>query len=399
MFRSVPIFLFSIIGLILALTCSTCNKADEPQQILGNAPVPLPIDSSLHSCILQFEDYIEQHLVETPVPGVAIAIVTDSVIAYQKGFGLKTVGTKDSVDVNSVFRLASLSKGFAGILTGLLVQDGCLDWDDRVIDYVPNLKLKSRKHTRKLTIRHLLSHTSGLPRHTYSNLLNMDVDYEKIKKMLPEVEIAHPIGTQYNYQNVIFSLIGDVILKATGKTYEQQLDERIFKPLNMWSSSASYAGIKAAENIAFPHTRRDSSHSKLPLSKKYYSVAPAAGVNASVSDMANWLLFLLGNEPDIIQDSTLNTVFHPQADVHRGERGVRNWRGLDDAFYGMGWRILDYRGKRIAYHGGYVSGYRGEIALIPEEKIGIVFLSNGVSKVAHDCLPYFFDLYLSNIKS
>ena len=399
MFKSVPIFLLLLIGLTLVLTCSTCNEAQETPQILGHAPAPLPIDSNLHSCILKFEDYIEHHLAEMPIPGVAIAIVKDSTIAYQKGFGLKTAGTKDSVDVNSVFRLASLSKGFAGILTGLLVQDGCLNWDDRVIDYVPDLKLKSRKHTRKLTIRHLLSHTSGLPRHTYSNLLNMNMDYEKIKKMLPEVELAHPIGTQYNYQNVIFSLIGDVILKATGKTYEQQLDERIFKPLNMWSSSASYAGIKAASNIAYPHTRRDSTPSALPLSKKYYSVAPAAGVNASVSDMANWLLFLLGNEPDIIQDSTLNTVFYPQADVHRGERGVRNWRGLDDAFYGMGWRILDYRSKRIAYHGGYVNGYRGEIALIPEEKIGIVFLSNGTSEVAYNCMPYFMNLYLNTIKS
>ena len=398
MFRSVWTIPLAILTCLLALNSHSCSKFGSDQQILGSAAAPVPIDSSLQLCIHHFEHFIQHSMPQTPAPGIAVAIVKDSVIAYQKGFGLKTVGSTDSVDVNSVFRLASLSKGFAGVLTGLLVQDGCLDWDDRVVDYVPDLRLKSRKHTRQLTIRHLLNHTSGLPRHTYSNLLNHDVAFKDIKKMLRDVEIAHPIGTQYNYQNAVFSLIGEVIEKATGKTYEQQLQERIFEPLNMWSASASYADLVAAENLAHPHSREDSLAKKLPLSKRYYSVLPAAGVNASVSDMANWLLFLLGNEPALIRDSTLAEVFKPQVDVHRGERGIRNWRGLEDAFYGLGWRVLDYRGKRIIYHGGFVNGYRNEIAFIPEEKIGIVLLSNGPSKLAHHSMPHFFNLYLSNPK-
>ena len=364
---------------------------------MAKAAPEIVLDSSLQACIDQFDAYLKNNLTEDFTPGAAFAIVKDSFTIYQKGFGLRDIDKTDSVDVHTVFRLASLSKGFAGVLTGLLVKDSILNWDDKVLDYVPDLELKNQEHAQAITIRHLLSHTTGLPRHTYSNLLNMGVDYPTIKSMLKEVDIAHPAGTYYNYQNVLFSVIAEVVEEATGKSYETLVREYIFEPLEMKNASASFEGINNGMNVAMPHTIRDSMPRRMALKDKYYSVLPASGINASVSDMAGWLLFLLGNEPAIADSNALSEVFKPQVDMHRRERGIRNWHHLDDAFYALGWRVLDYRGHRIIYHGGYVNGYRSEIAFIPSEKIGAVFLSNGPSQLSFDCIPHFVDLYLDSL--
>jgi beta-lactamase class C len=394
MFKKFSFFTFLV--LVAAFTINIYPAKEPDTTALGTALTPIILDSNLQACIDQMDRYLSGQLPNEPTPGAAFAIVKDSFVVYQKGFGLRKANTLDSINQESVFRLASLSKGFAGVLTGLLVQDSLLNWDDKVVDYVPDFELKSRKHTSALTLRHLLSHTTGLPRHTYSNLLNMGVDYPTIKAKLKEVNIAHPPGTQYNYQNVIFSVIGDVVEAATGRPYDTLLQEYIFEPLQMNEASTGFESLQNCYNLARPHTIAGGAPNPMDLQNKYYSVSPAAGVNASISDMAKWLLFLLGDNPEVAKAETLAQIFEPHADMHRRERGIRNWHNLEDAFYAMGWRVVDYRGKRIIYHGGFVNGYRGEIAFIPEEKVGAVFLSNGYSQTSFDCMPHFFDLYLDN---
>lgn len=392
-------YIFPLLGIALMLIFLNSTYWNAPKNTFGISALEKerlrpPLDSNLQVFLDDYQQFIQQSIKQEEIPGLAIVIVKDSQVIWQEGLGLRSIDSKDSIDLHSVFRIASLSKGFAPILAGILIDEGKLDWDDKVIDYVPQLKLKDAQATRDLSIRHLLSHTTGLPRHTYSNLLNQSVPYDKILSMLKEVDVAHPVGTYYNYQNVAYSLIGDVVQKITGKSYQNLLLAKVLQPLEMTDASVTYEGITKEHNIAYPHTLRTNGYTRKEISKKYYSVAPAAGVNASISDMTNWLYLLLGKYPEIIQPNTLQEILSPQVEVCTCERNLRSWKPLKKAAYGLGWRILNYKGMEVIYHGGYVNGYRAEIAFDPKEKIGVAILSNAASRFMAKSIPTFFSKYL-----
>lgn len=351
-------------------------------------------DPELQPLVERFEHFVTERLEEEGVPGATIAMVKDSSVIYLKSFGLKERSTYDSINIHTAFRLASVSKGFAPVLVGMLVKDSILNWDDRVIDYLPGFKLNNRENTEELTLRHVLSHTTGLPRHTYSNLLDAGISYAEIRDRLAEVPVTHPVGAYYNYQNVAYSLVADVVEKATGKTYNELLRERIFEPLNMRGASAGFDELISCKNVAIPHLRRRGGYQPIAISPNYYTASPAAGVNASIVDMTQWLQFLLGQRPELLSKEMLDEIFRPQIDIFRRDKSVGQWRDLiDHAFYALGWRVLRSDTETIIYHGGYVNGYRSEAALVREDGFGIVVLSNAPSYFISDCLPTFFEMY------
>lgn len=340
----------------------------------------------------RYETWVNQAMAAEDVPGAAVAIIKDSTVVMLKGFGLRKVGTTDSVDIHTVFRLASLSKGFAPVLTAQFVKDSCINWDDKIAGYLSYFALRTKEHTENMSIRHVLSHTTGLPRHTYSNLLNSGVYYDEIFPKLKDVRPTHKLGTYYAYQNVTYSFIGDVLHAATGKSYTRLLGERIFTPAGMDDASASFDGILISPNVAQPHNiLKGGGYQLMDISRNYYEVIPAAGVNASIADMACWMQVLLGNRPDIITPAQLQEIFTPQIEVNRRE--MRDWPGLRRAWYALGWRILDFDDKMLVYHGGFVNGYRTEIAFDPRDKVGIVVLSNGISHFIGDSVMKFFEMY------
>jgi beta-lactamase class C len=350
-------------------------------------------DPSMHEALYQFEKYIYKSVEDNPVPGLAIAIVKDDKLIYRKTIGVRDVETAAPVDEHTVFRIASLSKGFAPVLTGLLAEEGCLNWEDKVLTYLPNLELKNPKYAQQLNLLHVLSHTTGLPRHAYSNLVNDGVPYDTILQKLKNVKFTHAPGTFYNYQNVVFSLIGDVIEKATRQSYEEALTERLFKPLGMRDASASYLGFLTTDNVAMPHMPIENGYRRIDMVKNWYEVGPAAGVNASISDMAEWLQLLLGNRPDVASDDVLHRVLTPYVRMSNRDGVVKGWSGLERAWYALGWRVVETEDRVITYHGGFVNGYRSEIAFDREAKIGIAILSNGHSWGIAGAIPKFFELY------
>ncbi|MBK7869717.1 MAG: beta-lactamase family protein [Saprospiraceae bacterium] len=350
------------------------------------------IDPKWQAFTDKYEAWVNKAMADEKVPGAAVAIVKDSVVVLLKGFGVKKMRTTDSVDVHTVFRLASLSKGFAPVLTAQLIKDTLLSWDDKIINHVSYFALRNKDYTDNMTIRHVLSHTTGLPRHTYSNLLNAGLFYDDIFPKLKLVRPTHKLGTYYAYQNVLYSLIGDVAYATTGKSYARLLGERIFTPAGMVDASATYDGILSSPNVAQPHNiLRGGGYQLIDISDNYYEVIPAAGVNASISDMSCWLQVLMGNRPDVISPEELQQIFTPQIQVNLKE--MRDWPGLQKAWYALGWRILDFEDRMLVYHGGFVNGYRTEIAFDPRDKVGIVVLSNGVSNFIGDSVMKFFEMY------
>lgn len=359
---------------------------------------PEPIKPSLPNPYVQklladYESKMVDLLNKTKTPGLAIAIVQDSTVIFLKGFGLRQVGTTDSVNIHTVFRLASVSKCFAPVLTGLLVEDNVLHWDDYVIQHVPDFKLKSKENTDSLKLTHVLSHTTGLPYHTYTTLVEDGLD---LKRMLDELKNVKPIakpGEIYSYQNVAYSIIAEVIRLATGKRYEALMIEKIFRPLNMDNASISYEAIMQNENVAKPHLQWRKGWKAITISDTYYNVAPAGGVNASISDMAEWLKVLLGSKKNFISNKTLDKIFTPAIKAKTKNRYFRKWIGRSDSYYALGWRVLNFKNDTLLYHGGYVRGYRSEVAIDRRSKIGICVLSNGPGRLVDNSVPMFFNLF------
>ena len=339
-------------------------------------------------------DSIVQHDFDSArLVGAAITVVQDSHIVYQKPFGVKECDGNDSVSTHTLFRLASVSKGFAGILSGLMAEKGVIDLKNKVHHTLPDFQLKDSLNTKDLTIEHLLNHTSGLVPHSYDNLIEDGLKMKQILPMLNQVDISAPPGKLYGYQNVVFSLIDTILELKTSQSYSSLLRKKIFEPLKMYDASASYDAFLIYPDKASPHGRNGRGFVKLKYNNRYYhSALPAAGVNASISDLSKWLIALLGNNPKIISQSTLDTVFSPRIKTPLRYHYFRQWDKIDNKYYGLGWRVIDYKGKRIIYHGGYVKGYKCEIAICPSDKVGIAYVTNSPGRESSTWIPSFFNL-------
>ena len=353
------------------------------------------VDSTSHlvDVIIKFEAFAQDTLEKCDAPGAAVAVVKDDKILYINGFGVREVGRPEPVDIHTVFRLGSVSKGFASVLTGILVENGVLNWDDTVVKYLPDFSLQSLTSTQNLTIRHILSHTSGLPQHTFTDLVEDNVPFDVIVRNLSEVPPISPVGKLYAYQNVVYSLIAPVVKSATGEDYEELIAKNIFEPLEMSDASLGRDAFMASPNRAMPHVRRVAGWTSTEVKNAYYSVPPAAGVNASILDMAKWLRAMMGGAPEIISAATIQEVTKPHVKTPQERRKFRGGEFLNNASYGLGWRVFNYAGKKLVYHGGWVAGYRAEIGFIQEERIGIVVLMNFENMITSHFLPRFFELY------
>jgi beta-lactamase class C len=384
--------LFVIVPLLVA---QVMTREQAPVSSVKKAVVPpkRPLNPHLTQLLKEYEDEIVKLSVESQTPGAAVAVVYDSTIVYIKGFGLRNVMKTDSVDINTVFRIASVSKCFASFLAGSLVEDSLLAWNDTVVHYLPTFLLKPREETPKLTVGHVLSHTTGLPYHAYTNMVEEGSSLDSMLSWLKNINLATPVGRSYSYQNVAYSIVGKVIEAKTGKSYNEQLRERVFVPLKMTNASVDYTSMMKNINIATPHTRGRGGWRPAKITDTYYNVAPAGGVNASISDMANWMIALLGNRPEVIKPETLRELYTPKIKAPSKNRNYGRMHRLSSSYYGLGWRVLHYSNDTLIYHGGYVNGYRSEVAINPKERIAVCILANAPGDVADNGIPLFFNLY------
>lgn len=392
---------YIILGLLLIalpiLLAQVLMKEKEPVvTVKKSAPLPpREINPFLQELLNDYDKEITALAREANTPGAAIAVVQDSSIVFLKPYGVKKAGTTDSIDVNTVFRIASVSKCFAAFLTGILVEDSIFAWDNQVTTYVPKFALKSPEETARLQIRNVLSHTTGLPYHAYTNMVEEGIALDTMLSWLKKINLVSKVGDSYSYQNVAYSVIGPVIQSATGKTFESLMHEKVFGPLKMKTASIDYASIMQNPNIARPHMRRSRQWKPSKITDTYYNVAPAGGINASISDMAQWMIALLGNREDVITKGTLNDLFTPVVRARSKNRNYGRMHKLSDSFYGLGWRILYYPNDTLIYHGGYVNGYRSEVALNPKDRIAVCILANAPGELADNGIPLFFDLFNS----
>jgi beta-lactamase class C len=349
-----------------------------------------------------FSSQVKKQFKAYNIPGGAYAIVQNDTIIAMETFGHTDKAKSHQVDYNTVFRLASVSKTFAATVTTMLAQEKQLNLSDPITKYVPNFTLATDGAAQKIQLKHLLSHSSGLMPNAYDNLLHENWTMEKIIGRFDRITPICQPEKCYGYQNIAYGLLQPAIEASQSKNYATLLQDRVFTPLNMTNASLGIDVYKEKENTAKPHILRKRVKTgkkdaqgrdirkyvwrTVKVTPDYYKVAPAAGVNASISDLAKWLIANLGHKPEILSPSLLAELTTPRIRTKKDLRR-RFWRGhLTDAHYGYGWRIYQFEGHPIIYHSGWVAGFRADIGYSPDLDIGFAIVinaeSNAINKIS-----------------
>ena len=338
----------------------------------------------------EFIHWVRTEADQKGVPGAALAIVSREGIMYLQTWGKKDLNEEYPVTSDSVFRIASMSKTFAGTALAIMIDNNPHSWDTKVSDLFPQIRIGNKSTSEEITLKHLVSHSTGLMPHSYSNMLDDGVAYERIKEKFHQIPTVCSPGECYGYQNVVFSLIADVIEKTISASYEGYLEEEIFKPLGMVSTSIGMDPYLNDHNSVSPHRLVRGSWRTTTTNPAYYSVAPASGINASIFDMTMWVRANLGAFPEVLPIEFLNSIHEPVVSTPYGSYFNR-WDGLQKAYYAIGWRVFDYKDIRAIHHGGGVRGFRSEMVFVPGANIGMVLLFNAESNLANDVVPVFLD--------
>ena len=240
----------------------------------------------------------------------------------------------------------------------------------------------------------MLRQSTGLIPHAYHNQLEHGKSMDEIWKKMSDLPYICSPGNCYGYQNSVYSLIDPLVEKATNLPYESLVDQRIFKPLNMNTASIGYRAFVDNPNHARPHSRRKGQWKTVPVQPNYYRAAPAAGVNASVLDMGKWLQAHLGSQPEVLPPEVVDNLSEPRVKTRR-EMYRREWKTmLSSAHYGLGWRVYQLGKEKLVYHGGWVAGFRADVAFSLKHNIGIVVLLNAESSGISELTTRFWQMIL-----
>jgi beta-lactamase class C len=384
--------------LLAGLNCNAGAAARAPRaKTRTPAPAAATAETStdLSAVVRDADKWLDEVEQSGQVSGLAIAVVKDDRVLLQRGIGYADASQNLPITGDSVFRLASLSKAFASALTAMLVDEGMLSWDTRVAGVLPTFELHDVAASEKLTVRDILSQRVGLPHNTYDRLLEQDQPYQELVERLRDVPLACNVGDCYGYQNITFALIGDITYAVSGDFFYHQVEKRIFHPLGMETATYGREALEASKSWAQPHTRRGHEWVPMGIKEAYYHVPPAAGVNASIKDMTQWLIAQMGGRQDVLSDSLLTTLHTPLVATPT-ERHASPWRRarLSDASYALGWRVYEYAGQPLIFHAGAVQGYRSMIAFFPKSRFGAVMLWNCECALPSGLMPMLLDRYL-----
>ena len=340
--------------------------------------------------------YFDKAIASGDIVGAGLSIVKGDSIVISEGFGKRNINSNNLVNGQTIFRLGSLSKGFAGLLAADLEDEGKLNWTDKVSNFIPQFQLGDRSNTDQITLANILSHTSGAPYHSYTDLVEAGLPLTDIAGRFNQVTPISNPGLIYSYQNALFALSGEMICFATDQEITTSLQNRFFDPLGMCSATMDYEILASADNIALPHSKRRYGWRLKKLNDHYYNAIAAGGISANADDMGKWMRFVLGHNPEIMSKSAIAQAFKPVIEIPGRSKYYQRWPGHASSYYGYGWRIHKFiegdaqQDKTMWHHGGSVNNYRNEIALYPEADLGICVLMNSNSRLARTVVP---DLY------
>ena len=343
------------------------------------------------------DEYVTKALKDWGVPGVAVAVIKDDRVVLAKGYGVRELGKPEPVDERTLFAIGSSSKAFTAASIAMLVDDKKIKWDDAATQYLPGFQLYDPYVTRELTVRDLLTHRVGLERGDqlwYATSFDRDEVLRRIRYLKP----SSSMRSRFGYQNVMFLAAGQVIRSVSGKEWDDFVQERIFVPLGMKDTGTSIRTLSQSKDVATPHSKFDGQVMPIPY-RNIDNIAPAGSINSNVVDMAQWVRLHLGNGTyegkQLLSPAAVREMAMPQTVIRLEGQMAAQYPEAHFLTYGLGWFLSDYRGKKLVEHGGSIDGMRALVAMIPEEKLGVVILTNLSGSLISIPLSYrIFDAYL-----
>lgn len=344
------------------------------------------------------DDYYSKSLDDWQVPGMAIAIVKDDSVIFMKGYGLKEIGKPEKVDANTLFAIASNTKAFTTAALAILVDEGKLNWDDKVIKYLPWFQMYDPYVTYNMTVRDLLSHRSGLG--TFSgDLLWYGTTYsrQEVIKRARFLKPKYGFREHYGYSNIMFLTAGEIVTAITGQTWDEFVSEKIFKPLGMARTNTSTNDLKKFDNVASCHTDYEGKTIAIPY-LNWDNIAPAAAINSSVNDLTKWVMLQLNNGKfkgiQVFTADRSREMWSPNTLQNISKNSESLFPSTHFSSYAMGWGVSDYLGHKIVGHSGGYDGMISYTCLVPEEHLGFVILTNKNSSLYYPLVYKTLDMFL-----
>ncbi len=335
----------------------------------------MAIDTAAIDTILQ------ESMRAADVPGAALAVVAGDTV-YAQGYGVKAAGQDDPVTPETLFAIGSTTKAFTATAMALLVDEGKMAWDDPVRKHLPAFRLSDPLADANVTLRDLVCHRTGLPRH---DMLWLGSPWDRAE-ILRRIGLAKPSASfraVYQYQNICFLAAGEAVARAAGApSFEAFVQSRLLDPLNMTGANFSTHDAEQAADHATPHRRNPKNRIEIIPWRNLDNVGPAGSLNAGARDLARWVRFQLagGVTPDgarLVSEASLRETHTPQMVIRMEQNTRALYPDTTQMSYGLGWSIFDYRGgHEIVAHGGAIGGFRAQVALAPQADIGIAVLAN-----------------------
>jgi CubicO group peptidase (beta-lactamase class C family) len=323
------------------------------------------------------DTFINQLIKDFDVPGLSIGIVKDNSVIYSKGFGTKKIKTDNAVNKNTLFAIGSITKSFTALSLGILVDEGKINWDDKVVNYLPYFEMYDPYVTANFTIRDLLTHRSGLKDVSGGTLwYHSDLSRKDIIKNFKHLEPVSGFRDKPAYQNIMYMAAGEIVRKVAGKEWDSFLKERVFNKLEMSNSTSISSVRESSKNLAQPHIWNENYDKVSIKQEKMDNLAAAGSIYSSANEMNNYMRLLLNDgvfeQNTIVSKEVLNEIFTPQTLYP-----IRNPPfGNEFSSYGFGWWLTPIDGHKVIEHSGGVDGMSANLFMVKDLNIGVVILTN-----------------------
>lgn len=321
-----------------------------------------------------FDEWVIATMAEWHIPGLAVGAIKDRKVVLAKGYGLRDAERRLPVTAQTLMGIGSNSKSFTVALMGMLVDEKKLRWDVPLKTYLPDFQMYDEFATREMTPVDLVTHRSGLPRHD-NMWYGRAVSREQLIQRLRYLEPSASFRSRYQYQNLMFTTAGYLTERITGQNWDALVRERIFTPLGMQRSNTSVKDTPASGDYSYPYTWRNDSTIRLDF-RNIDHIAPAGSINSSIDDMLKYVQFRLDRGEvggkRLLSEETEKQIQSPQMVTG----GPLEHPELGYSSYGMGLSISSYRGRKVVGHGGGIDGFISSMSWLPDDKVGVVVLSN-----------------------
>lgn len=335
-------------------------------------------DTSFQNKLIEIEEGLNTVLEKSKAAGFAIAIVKGDGIAYSKGFGYRDIENKLPVTSNTVFPIGSTSKAFTASLIGMLEDEGKVDLNESPRKYIPELEFYNAEMNAQITIKDLMTHRTGLPRHDGSWKSFANDSKEELLARIEFQEPVAPVRSKWIYNNFMYLLQGVIVERLTEQSWAQNIEQNLFEPLGMTNSNTNIDALKKNPEAAIGYYFEDGINAEID----YYNIAamdPAGSINSSVDDMSKWMMAWLNNgeynETQVIPSDYIKAAMRSQM-VIAGRLPKENDPSTFMSNYGYGWFLSSYKGHYRVDHGGNIDGFTANITLFPSDSLGIVILTN-----------------------